>query len=286
MSLHIEPYTPPHEQVVLNFIHTQWHIHQHLDWQPIWEWLKKDPAWVYLAMEAGKLKGIIAFSEPYADLVWLRLLALERQFDIEFPQALFEYALPHLKMANIRRIALLQMEAWLPTLLLATEFEQTDYLVHLERRARVPLEMDIDTLIQPATPQDLATVIHLDHVCFAPEWQMQHKDFTAAQQYASHFTLAIQQGRAIGYQLSTTYADGGIHLARLAILPDYRGQRIGTQLVTELVQHFPQHRITVNTQATNTSSLRLYERLQFERRALTTPFWVRYLEELDYSKLR
>jgi ribosomal protein S18 acetylase RimI-like enzyme len=106
---------------------------------------------------------------------------------------------------------------------------------------------------------------------------MQHTDFRAAREYASHFTLAVQQGRAVGYQLSTTYADGGVHLARLATLPEYRGQRIGTQLVAELIQHFPKRRITVNTQATNLSSLHLYQRLQFEHRAVTTPFWIRYI---------
>ena len=277
MSLHIEPYTPPHQEAVINFIHTQWHVHQHLDWQPIREWLKKDPAWVYLAMEAGKLKAVIAFSHPYGGLTWLRLLALEREFDVALTGQLFEYALPHLLAENVRRIVLLQMDAWLPPVLLSTDFTQVDYLVHLERRPAALPNADINITIQPATAQDLATVIHLDHVCFAPEWQMQEQDFLAAQEYASHFTLAIQQGRAIGYQLSTTYADGGVHLARLATLPDYRGQRIGTQLVIDLIKRFPKHRITVNTQATNACSLRLYERLKFERRPATTPFWVRYI---------
>lgn len=277
MSLHIEPYTPPHQQAVLNFIQHEWHIHQHLDWQPIWEWLKKDPHWIYLAMESGKLKGVVAFSQPYGDLAWLRLLALGREFDVELPRQLFDYALPHLEAGNIRRIALLQMENWLPTVLLATDFSQADFLVHLERRP-APLEnIDFNVEIRPATPQDLATVIHIDHVCFASEWQMKQTDFLAAQEYASYYTLAVQQGRVVGYQLATTYGDGGVHLARLATLPEYRGQRVGTQLVANLIQHFPKRRITVNTQATNTSSLHLYERLNFERRAITTPFWVRYI---------
>ncbi len=277
MSYHIEPYAPPHQQAVLNYIQTNWHIHQHLDWQPIWEWLKKDPNWVYLAMENGQLKGVIAFSNPYGDMVWLRLLAVGREFDIELPRQLFEYALPTLEAADIRRIALLQMEAWLPEVLLSLKFEQADYLVHLERRAHMPLDIPVEIDIQDATEQDLATVLHLDHVCFAPEWQMQELDFVAAKEYSSSFTLAMMQGRAVGYQLSTTYSDGGVHLARLATLPEYRGQRIGTQLVTDLIHKYPRRRITVNTQASNTSSLHLYERLQFNRRALTTPFWLYYV---------
>lgn len=277
MTFRIEPYTPPQQRAVLHFIRTEWYIHQHLDWQPIWEWLKTDPDWVYLAMYEDKINGIVAFSEIYGDMTWLRLLALGQGVDNTLHQALFDYAVSHLQTSHVERIALLQMEAWLPPILLANDFNQADYLVHLERPANLPIEVEQTVEIRRATVQDLATIIHIDHSCFAPEWQMRPIDFTAVMEYASHVTIAFQNGQAIGYQLSTNYADGGVHLARLATLAEYRGQRVATQLLADLVHHFPGRRVTVNTQATNLSSLHLYDRLKFERRPMTTPFWVRYI---------
>jgi ribosomal protein S18 acetylase RimI-like enzyme len=89
-------------------------------------------------------------------------------------------------------------------------------------------------------------------------------------------TVAERDSAIIGYQLSTLYFDGG-HLARLAVHPSAQGGGVGAALLHDLIQRFMRRgvgSITVNTQASNTRSQRLYQRFGFERNGYDLPVWI------------
>ena len=77
------------------------------------------------------------------------------------------------------------------------------------------------------------------------------------------------------YQISTQHRQGG-HLARIAVLPSEQGRGLGEGLAREAL-HFFQARgvrlVTVNTQADNHRSLRLYRRLGFDLFGYDVPVW-------------
>jgi ribosomal protein S18 acetylase RimI-like enzyme len=83
---------------------------------------------------------------------------------------------------------------------------------------------------------------------------------------SSYSTVAVLDGKIIGYQLSTSRI-GSAHLARLAVLPAYQGHSVGQSLVGDLLSHFSNSgidEITVNTQSDNAASLSLYKKMNFQ----------------------
>jgi ribosomal protein S18 acetylase RimI-like enzyme len=111
----------------------------------------------------------------------------------------------------------------------------------------------------------LSGVAHLDARCFAPLWQLPEPSLKKAYQHAGYTTVAIHEGRIIGYQMSTeSYSSA--HLARLAVDPEYQGKNIGKVLLFDLFSHYATtgiDKITVNTQDDNFSSKALYSHMGF-----------------------
>ncbi|MEK9164044.1 MAG: GNAT family N-acetyltransferase, partial [Chloroflexota bacterium] len=67
-----------------------------------------------------------------------------------------------------------------------------------------------------------------------------------------------------------------MHLARLAVLPDWQGRGVGRALLSGVVDHFDSAgtpMITVNTQHDNTASLKLYQLFGFENTGEHFPVW-------------
>ena len=80
----------------------------------------------------------------------------------------------------------------------------------------------------------------------------------------------------VGYQLSTK-SPLGTHLARLGVMPEAQGRGVGSALVSHLIQSFGAgqlSRLSVNTQADNTASLALYQKLGFIRTGEQLPVFV------------
>jgi ribosomal-protein-alanine N-acetyltransferase len=129
--------------------------------------------------------------------------------------------------------------------------------------------------IREVSISELDAIAGLDAGAFEPIWHHNRAALESASRQAATFTV-IENGREmLGYQLSTWHMDSG-HLARLAIRPDRQGQGLGAALVGGMLRFFAERdiaMITVNTQADNTTSQRLYRRLGFEASGHSVPFW-------------
>jgi ribosomal-protein-alanine N-acetyltransferase len=134
-------------------------------------------------------------------------------------------------------------------------------------------------LLRDAVLEDVPALRALDHAAFTPPWQMHTDELRQAVRYAASVTLALQEERLVGYQISTRHHTSA-HLARLAVAPAQQGQGIGAALLHDLLTRFGRRGVrtmTVNTQQHNVQSLRLYARYEFQRNGFDLPVWQRAL---------
>lgn len=266
-KLSARPATRDDRDALLSLIRHEQRVHVHLDWQPAENWLGHAPFW--LADKGRTTVGALACPPGPPDTAWLRLFALTNNSDAHtLWNLLWPHALEQLVQMRACTAAALSIEDWIEPLLRGSGFERTHAVVVLERTATpaVPNAAPVPAHIRRATAADYPAIIAADTAAFATPWQLSTEMLEMALAQADYLTVAETEGRLIGYQLTTASAHGGAHLGRLAVLPACQGRGLGAALTADLIQHYQQQgtpHITVNTQDSNQSSLRVYQRLGF-----------------------
>jgi ribosomal protein S18 acetylase RimI-like enzyme len=105
---------------------------------------------------------------------------------------------------------------------------------------------------------------------------MDYDELRQANRISAASTVAEIDGSIVGYEISTLYFDGA-HLARLAVSPHAQGHGVARALLLDTLRRFERrgvHVITVNTQAGNLRSQRLYTSFGFERTGYDLPVWM------------
>jgi [ribosomal protein S18]-alanine N-acetyltransferase len=157
---------------------------------------------------------------------------------------------------------------WLLDMLNAHGFEQVNTVVAYERGQDAPIANGHATVrLRSAREADLTAVEELDAASFPLLWRYPLPMLQAAMQPAARFSLAELDRRLIGYLLSTQEGNEG-QITRLAVLPDYRRQGIGSRLLADALSTFRRgcvRRVSLNTQDDNVPAQRLYERFGFRR---------------------
>lgn len=245
--------------------HTQ--VHYHLDWESVRKWLNDPNNFIALAWHHDSLQGVMAFSPPHRNAMWLRLLALPRYTTEEIVFALWQHILELLPHPAPKLCALV-MRPWLIPYLQKMGFVQTDTVINMVRQAQRLLYHPPETVkIRGLWLGESGRVLDVDHAAFGAMWQMRETELREASRRSNYYRVAVAGGQIIGYQLSTRYS-GSMHLARLATLPQYQGRGIASQLVYDLLDYADRHQVdmvTVNTQLSNAASQRVYDRFGFER---------------------
>ena len=241
--------------------------HRHLGWIPPLEWLGEQPFLIF--EHHWQLKGVLACPPDQSGMCWLRLFAAAGGVGRrEVWSLLWSAALQDLKdRGGVDAVHALVVESGLESLLRSTGFEQIAEVVVLDWEVgpgRVPPgipEIDLRLL----TLKDLDQVHQLDSRSFAPIWRNTRRQIRRAFQEAAFVVGAFQEGRLVGFQISTAGALAG-HLARLAVDPEARGRGIGKALVADALDRFQRQgmvRVSVNTQRDNPASLEIYRQFGF-----------------------
>ncbi|PKO06597.1 MAG: hypothetical protein CVU41_05715 [Chloroflexi bacterium HGW-Chloroflexi-3] len=254
------------DQTKLNFfLRYEFFIHQHLDWQPVLDWLGFQP--FYLAIHDGEIIACLAAPSDVTDVAWVRLFACSSLYPRnDVWKLLFEKIITSYQ-GKISTIAVLGIHQWFVDLLLKQSFMVHQNIIVFEWFNNIlsPPQSLSGLKIKRAEFDELSDVANLDIRCFAPLWQLPEHSMKKAYQQAGYTTVAAYEGRIIGYQMSTeSYSSA--HLARLAVDPDFQGNNIGKILLFDLFTHYSTsgiHKITVNTQEDNFSSKALYSRMGF-----------------------
>jgi GNAT superfamily N-acetyltransferase len=278
LPLKLLPYARRHRREVMRLVN-DWRVrmHVHLDWQTLDEWIDQLDTPIYLAWHDHELIGLMAAAPPQADTAWVRLLALHDQADAESVLAALWPALRgRLIGLGVRQVGILLTQPWLAAHLTLLGFHYVEQIVTLRRDGLdYPSALRNDLVIRHADARETAIALDIDHAAFGPMWQMSAATMRHAIRNAASFTLAELARQPVGYQITTLHMRTA-HLARLAVRPGIQGSGVGGALLGEMIDSMARRgvaSVTVNTQASNMQSRRLYERYGFFMAGLDMPYW-------------
>ena len=249
-------------------------VHRNLDWQPLLEWVDREP--FLLRLENEKISALLSCAPDPEGIAWIHAFAMNFwSSDInKIWLSLLQPAI--LTLTNLQsNLYSVSLYDWFSKLLKETGFTVLQNIVVLNWSRNMPpaLLLPPEVLIRPMEPGDIDEVAGLDQQVFEPIWAISRVSLENAYTNAEHTSVAEIDGKIIGYELST--ADHlSAHLTRLAVLPGYTHANIGYTLTREMFEFFTRrgiHHITVNTQDNNTASISLYKKLGFSMTSDTFP---------------
>jgi [ribosomal protein S18]-alanine N-acetyltransferase len=248
-------------------------VHRHLDWQNTLEWLGGQP--FLLLKDRNGIQAILVLCPDPPRTAWVHCFAVADAARLENSwKMLFATALPHLQARAATPFAV-SLQGWFFNLLSANGFTKSQDIVgliwdhHINPAPALPESLSI----RPMLESDLDEVANVDALSFEQQWVVSRPALQMAYLQAQHTSVAESNGRIIGYEL-TTANQYTAHLARLAVLPEFRRSGIAKHLVNEMLRYFSARgvmQLTVNTQSDNEASLQLYWKLGFTPTGETYP---------------
>lgn len=257
---------PSDHAQIANLMYFEPHVHRHLDWRGPLEWLGRPEYWIL--ENNGTVAATLACPPDPEGICWLRLFA--HSSELTTGQAwtiLWQHARGELAGRELVAAAITTAD-WFGSVLFESGFAVKQYIVVLEHDAvfipQRPIPPGVSLRIM--TEADLPLVAEVDKSGFAPVWRNSLPALRSGFAQAGFATVALVDGVIAGYQISTRNSFG-VHLARLAVSGPLQRQGLGYLLVQDLIQKSRQaglHRLTVNTQHDNRTSLALYHKIGFE----------------------
>ena len=244
-----------------------------MHWGDTADWLRDHPAWTRTLWQDGQLIALLACTPPLSDNSWLRICALQDGADARASfRELWLQLRAALQGAGVIQVNLLcGHQDWLRDCLPVSGFRRSEEVISLRRSFTLSAPPGKDLAhIRPASDSDLEALRELDAAAFAPRWHMSDGELRRNLRRAACFTVAVAEGRICAFQITTRGAFDA-HLARLAVVPQHQGAGLGKQLLADVIHRLDSRgldSLTVNTQAHNSRSLRLYPafRLPAQRR--------------------
>lgn len=272
------PYARRDREALRTLIFANGRVHTHLDWQPLDDWLDSPDGAIMLAWEGARLIGAMGLSPQFNGAHWLRVLALSDDVDdADVIAAMWRALLAAPSASGLTMVAALIIRTWaIPTLTLLG-FSFGEDIVTLERpRLPITAPPSAGLTIRLLHKPEIGAAAEVDQQAFAPPWQMTLAELRHAERVSSLGLVAQIDGQIVGYALCTMFIQGA-HLARLGVLPTMQRRGVATALLAEAVLRYQRRGIytmSVNTQASNARSLRLYERFGFARTGYDVPVWL------------
>ena len=214
--------------------------------------------------------GFVLYAGTSSTRVSLIGLAIGDQWhkhEQEILTMLFQKAVLSLRKGGISTITCVTPAEWVQTALRQhLSFQAAGNLAsYLKSDWQIPELGNPSVKIGAASPSDAKDLLNVDGVAFPSLWQLDEHTIFSALRRNGYLLKAEWQGIIVGYASGTWREEHG-HLNRLAVHPQVQGLGIGKRLLAESISRFHQagvHQITLNTQADNLVSRRLYERFGF-----------------------
>ena len=250
---------------VADFLHKAMFNHRHLDWKSILEWIDSPP--FLLMCVDNEIQAIVSASPDPPGVAWVHCYAVKNAGLIDRAWKTLSPEVDSILHSLNAPLYALGLEEWFIRLLKSNGFVQSQEVVVLNWNHKLTAEpiCEKEIIIRPMLESDLEQVAQVDQKAFESQWVNSAESIRMAYLQSGHASIAEIDNEIIGYELSTASQFSG-HLARLAVLPEYQGRRIGKRMVWEMLSFFSSRgilQVTVNTQNDNQSSLHLYKSLGF-----------------------
>jgi ribosomal-protein-alanine N-acetyltransferase len=257
-------------------------VFNRLDWWTPYEWLHSDAFMIGSTLDqvdAGLLAVPVSFTQINAlnsaqsPMAWLRWCAVSEGVSASHAlRGLFQHSEAQWCVAGIHDVyCIIEPVHWLIAYLRDAGYGRDDDVITMLCRdsseAASPARTLTHVRVRPARGQDLDAIGEVDHSAFDEQWHYPRFVLQRALTTSAYFSVAEQDGQIVGYQFANCY-DVDAHITRLAVRADRQGRGIGALLLQDVLatlrSDFGVRLITLNTQASNSVSQRLYSRFGFE----------------------
>lgn len=280
---------------IMRLLKTAVFSHLHADWYLPGDWLGS-PGFVLLpqAKKRSESNNLIAKMFPnerevIACLVitpdpppvaWVRVAAFLQPDNAQRDLTqMLAHIIPSLQQQGVTQLAWLTVEEWpclwLPALRFYRGNQQIETFVKKDRD--LPDCVTVPGLtFRQVYSTDMSALAALETAAFAPMWRYSERALTIARPQSLSFDVALLDDVIVGFQLSAG-AESGAHLVRITIDPKKQGLGIGSALLRHTIEGYHRrglYTVSLNTQADNLSSKKLYQRFGFKLAQRPLPVWM------------
>jgi N-acetylglutamate synthase-like GNAT family acetyltransferase len=260
--------------------------HTHADWHLPGDWFGS-PGFVVCEQPDGgrQLLGCLAAAADPPPAAWVRLAAIGQSDQPErILGAMVRRVTPVLATSGVDQLAWLLSTHWPPTWLEALGFEKVNWIMTFFTGdlSDTPVR-DCQATVRAASLQDMEALAEIEAQAFAPLWRHSRRSLELAFREALSFDVVSVDDILAGFQYSVPgHRPNSAHLVRITVSPEMQHRGVGSCLMSAAFAGFRRRgieQVTLNTQADNTASRRLYERFGFHPLGDKLPVWALNLQE-------
>ena len=268
-----------HYSEILDGLKT-FYIHQHLDWENLSEQVESESVFLYYVNK--ELTGILSIAGFTPANQWVKVFAVRNDSQKRLIwNKLLPFALSHGKTYPFYTITFWD---WYRKLIRELSgFRLYEQIVALEREEPIQLQSVVlseGTRIRSVTDNDVEHINDIDQLTFDPPWQLGKTNLTAAITQSKIKKVICNDVRILGYLLAD-YDNFSAHLSRIAIHPEWTGRGLASHLMKTMLNKLHKQRVytaSVNTQESNSASIRLYRKFGFQPTGDKIPVY-QYLQD-------
>ncbi len=132
--------------------------------------------------------------------------------------------------------------------------------------------------IIPMNEQHISDIARLEQLCFSEPWSTDGLR-TELSNPKAHFLTAVTTDNCVaGYVGMHQILDEG-YIANVAVFPEYRGQKVASQLIAELQKLPDLSFISLEVRVSNLAAIALYEKMGFVRAGIRRGFYSAPVED-------
>jgi ribosomal protein S18 acetylase RimI-like enzyme len=260
--------------------------HLHVDWQMPGDWLG-EPGFIVAEPHAVKQRGwwsaakaldgcLAAIADPLP-AAWIRAAAVAAGVEpLPLLAQMLHEAKAALRPQGVTELGWLPVVEWNSEWLPQLGFERVNEVqTYLKTDTDVPPLARQKVVVRAVQADEMAALAAIEEAAFEPLWRHSAQTLAIAWRQAISFDVAVLDGRLAGFQYSAR-GEMGAHLCRITVHPEAQRQGVASALLSHALGGYRQRglrQVTLNTQADNGPSQRLYEKFGFAATNQRYPLW-------------
>lgn len=230
-----------------------------------------------LSETRGRIEGALLALADESPVAWVRVAAVADSLEIgDWLDASLPPIVGQVAATGAEALAWMDYQGWAGRYLAERGFAPAVRVVTLDKKDRaIPDGSTPPVRLRQPTKDDFAMLADIDRRAFTPMWWRSESSVRQRGKATSRFTVAELEGEVVGYA-EWECGLSAAHVNRLAVDPRYQGRGIGALLLTRVLEalwNCGAQTVSLNTQASNHRSQRLYDRFNFRPTGESVIVW-------------